>query len=122
MNIFAVMEIDKIIGQNIKRIRKSQGLTQKMLCEKADLMQARLSELENGKTPPNVKTLEKVAAALAIPLAELFRDTTKANQSLLDKLQAIEALPKEKRKSLLMTIDVFLKEHNALKRGRKKNE
>lgn len=113
------MEIEKIIGLNVQRIRKSQGLTQKDLCGKSELTQARLSELENGKVPPNIKTLEKIAHALAISFAELFIDPAVENQTLLEKLQAIEALPANKRKSLLMTIDVFLKENTVNKKKKK---
>ncbi|EGT5086752.1 helix-turn-helix domain-containing protein [Clostridioides difficile] len=52
------------IGENIKILRKSKGLTQKELAEKANISQNAIYNYENGKSTPNAKMLKKLADAL----------------------------------------------------------
>ena len=49
--------LKKHIGARIKSFRKQNNLTQNDFCEIIDLEQNNLSNIENGKTFPDVKTL-----------------------------------------------------------------
>jgi ribosome-binding protein aMBF1 (putative translation factor) len=63
---------DEAVGQRLRAARKSAGLTQVELGERAELDQAVISRLENGTHQPRVDTLERVAAALDMSLADLL--------------------------------------------------
>ncbi|MBU1356488.1 MAG: helix-turn-helix transcriptional regulator [Candidatus Edwardsbacteria bacterium] len=62
----------KLIGGNIKKIRKAQGLTQEKLGKKAGYDYRYIGFLEQSRVNPTVRTLEKVAAALNFSLRDLF--------------------------------------------------
>lgn len=44
--------------------RKSQGLSQRALAQKAGVSQALIAEIERGKHPPSQSSLTKIAEAL----------------------------------------------------------
>ena len=61
------------IGENIKRIRKERGLTQKELGELLDMTQSAIGQFENDKTSPKTDTIEKIASALGVSPSELMK-------------------------------------------------
>lgn len=62
-----------MIGKNVKEIRLKKGLTQVQLADLADLPQATIHYIENGKNP-RMDTLSKVAKALDVKPEELFKE------------------------------------------------
>lgn len=62
----------KEIGRKIKKIRKSQNMTQLDLAIKCNMEENALQRIEVGRTNPTIKTLLKVTRALEIELLELF--------------------------------------------------
>ena len=61
----------------IQKYRIAQGLTQENLAERVDLSVSYISEIENGKKRPSLKTLEKIAAALDVSLISLMGEDNK---------------------------------------------
>ncbi|MGZ4163910.1 MAG: helix-turn-helix domain-containing protein, partial [Tumebacillaceae bacterium] len=61
------------IGQRVKSFRKECGLSQDELAEGICSRQT-ISLLENGQHFPSVEFMQKIAARLAIPLAEIMVD------------------------------------------------
>lgn len=59
------------ISKKIRELRKEKGLTQEQLAEKAGLPQSHISRLEQGQHSPSHATVEKIAAALGVPVHEL---------------------------------------------------
>ena len=59
------------VRQNIVEIRRKKGWTQERLAFESDVSKAGLCDIESGKRNPTVKTLEKLAIALEIPLSKL---------------------------------------------------
>ncbi len=60
------------IGENIRRIRKKNRMTQKELGEKlGGLSQQQIGQWENGNKKPKIETLQKIANALDVPIYEL---------------------------------------------------
>lgn len=100
-------------GDNIKRIRVAKGLSQKEVVATAKLDTAQYSRIENGKTDPSVGTLERIAKALGVSLAELFASTDELKEinshdkSLMEKVSLIEALPEDERKTIYTMLDAF---------------
>jgi ribosome-binding protein aMBF1 (putative translation factor) len=52
------------IARDIVRERRERGLTQAQLAKLAGIRQETLSRLESGKHKPNVRTVERIEAAL----------------------------------------------------------
>lgn len=60
--------------QNLKRIRKRRGLTQKQLAEAIGIKWTALSEYERGTRKPNYTIVAKLCKALGVPLYEILSD------------------------------------------------
>ncbi|TDS14716.1 helix-turn-helix domain-containing protein [Sphingobacterium paludis] len=60
------------IGNTIKGLRKSQGLNQSELSEKAGITQTALSQIEGNKKFPSQNTLEAISAALGVTNAAIY--------------------------------------------------
>lgn len=58
--------------KEVRRIRRALDLTQEELAKKAGLNVVTVIHVENGKTSPNVETLEKLAEALDVGIADFF--------------------------------------------------
>lgn len=52
------------IGENIRKIRKEKGFTQKQLGELCGIDEANIRKYELGKANPKIETIEKIAQAL----------------------------------------------------------
>jgi transcriptional regulator with XRE-family HTH domain len=97
------------IGDQIKRIRTAKNLSQKEVALSLDMDQAQFSRIENGKTDPAFSTIEKVAQALGVGLAELVNveedifDVNSYDKSVIEKMALINQL-EEKEKSAFFTI------------------
>ncbi|SHJ53916.1 Transcriptional regulator, contains XRE-family HTH domain [Clostridium cavendishii DSM 21758] len=62
-----------ILGQNIKKIRESKGVSAYRLSKDANVGNATISQIESGKRQTlNADTLEKIANALNVSTNELF--------------------------------------------------
>ena len=68
----AMSEIAKAIGQRIRNYRNQQGLSQERLAEMADCHETYIGQLERGEKNETLETVERVAAALGVPLSTLF--------------------------------------------------
>ena len=62
------------IAQSIKKCREEQGLTQKALANKMGVTPVLISQYENGKRNPSIKSLEKIINALDINFGCFFKD------------------------------------------------
>jgi transcriptional regulator with XRE-family HTH domain len=60
------------VGKQIQKLRELKGLSQQDLAAKCNFEKSNMSRLEAGRVNPTLSTLEKVANALEITLAELF--------------------------------------------------
>jgi len=59
------------LGARIKEVRRSRGLSQELLAEKAEISPRYLSRLEVGQQTPSLQTLDKLAEVLNVELWEL---------------------------------------------------
>lgn len=69
------MNVVKEVGKKIRLLRTSRfgpKMTQEELAEKAEISVSFLSMIERGERAPHLETLSKVAAALQVPMTELF--------------------------------------------------
>ena len=66
------MDTKKLIGMRIKEIRRSKGLSQEQLAEKADINSKYLSRMERGTENPTLDMFIKLSNALEIEMREMF--------------------------------------------------
>ena len=71
------MDMRKLVGRNVKRIRQKRGLTQEKFAEISGFSQQYLSSLENGHRNPTVVTIYELATALGVSYMELVRPVGK---------------------------------------------
>jgi transcriptional regulator with XRE-family HTH domain len=77
-----IMQSDKlseIVGKNIRRRRSELGMTQKELAERLDITQGALSDIENGKRSPGIKSIADFSEILNIPPSHLLSAETLAS-------------------------------------------
>ena len=72
MNGYCKSALPNIIRKRILKLRDAHGLTQDMLCDLAEISLDSVSRIEGGKRVPSLDTLEKIAAAFNINVAELL--------------------------------------------------
>jgi len=67
------MDMRRLVGRNVKRIRQEKGLTQEQLAELSGFSQQYISGLEQGRRNPTVVSLYELATALGVSHIELVR-------------------------------------------------
>ena len=60
------MDIRKLFGRNLARLRAEADLTQERLSELSGVSQQYLSEVERGKRNPGILTVSRIAQALNV--------------------------------------------------------
>ena len=62
------------IGVTIRGFRLQKGMSQGDIEKRTGLLRCYLSRVENGHTVPSLETLQKIAAALDLPLSQFFAE------------------------------------------------
>jgi len=75
------LEPEFAIIQAMIDARKTTGLTQKQLSERAGITQGDISRIENGNANPSLNTLKRLAAAMDMSLRIEFTPITKHEET-----------------------------------------
>lgn len=67
------MLIRKRLGENIKKIRSSKGMSQGDICRALDMDRGYMSAIENGKKNITISQLERLAQALGVSADKLLK-------------------------------------------------
>jgi transcriptional regulator with XRE-family HTH domain len=67
------MDMRKLVGRNVRRIREKKKLTQERFAELSGFSQQYISDLERGRRNPTVVTVYELATALGVTHMELLR-------------------------------------------------
>ena len=67
------MDMRKLVGRNVRRIRLKKGLTQEEFAEISGYSQQYISGLEQGRRNPTVITVHELASALEVSHLDLLR-------------------------------------------------
>ncbi|MEQ8905143.1 helix-turn-helix transcriptional regulator [Ekhidna sp.] len=99
------------IGERIKKLREARGMTQKEVALSLKMDQSQYSKIEKGKTDPTTTTLDKIAKAIGVEIADFFisndplEDVNSIDKSTLQKLQILEQLDEDEKQSIFKIID-----------------
>lgn len=66
------MDIRKLVGGNVARLRREQGFKQEPFSEAAGMSQSYLSQIESGRVNLTLLRLNEIAQALSVSPAELL--------------------------------------------------
>ena len=103
--------INNIIAENIKHLRKLKELSQKQVSLEVNIPQGQYSLVENGKVMPTIPTLEKIADVFEVSIAEFFKTDSEENTvnlPLLEKIKIIDTLDNDEKQALLKLIDIAI--------------
>ena len=89
------MYLERLVIDNIRRIRKEKGISQEKLAEACNTATSYIGLLEIYKNVPKLSTIERIAKALDIDPLILFQDKKKnpfkLKPEIQDKKQSILA-------------------------------
>ncbi len=73
----------RLFGERLRTLRKNANLTQQQLAEKAGLKAPVIVRYEAGRALPRPQAIEKLAAALGVPVSDLDGSSSKADKMKL---------------------------------------
>ena len=92
-------DIQKRLGENLKRIRKSKNLTQFQLAELADISEETVKNIELCRCWTSEKNLAKITEALNIDIHKLFLPVESSIQKDSENISQIKQTIAEELKS-----------------------
>ena len=100
------MELERLVIDNIKRIRKEKGISQEKLAEDCNTATSCIGLMEIYRNVPKLSTIERIAHALGVDPLALFErrniEPEEKRAEILKKKKAIlELLDKQIEKILL---------------------
>lgn len=90
--------IHAVLGERIREERKRSGLTMEKLAELSGISTSFLAYIETKRKKASLETIEKIATALRLPVADLFRTVAGPKKdAIYDAAQAFAHLIRDKR-------------------------
>jgi transcriptional regulator with XRE-family HTH domain len=74
------MDMRRLVGRNVLRIRKNRDITQEKLAELSGFSQQYISGLEKGQRNPTVVTVYELSLALGVNYIELLKPDAQAKR------------------------------------------
>ena len=68
-----MIDMRRLVGENVRRLRRRAGLTQEQFAERSGFTQQYLSGLERGERNPTVITVYELSQALGVSHLELLK-------------------------------------------------
>jgi transcriptional regulator with XRE-family HTH domain len=102
------------VGEKIRQVREAKGMSQKEVALTLIMNPSQYSKIENGKVDPQFSSIEKIANALGVDIADMFNsnkvitDIDSFDKSLVEKIQLIEQLEENQKKSIFSIIDMAI--------------
>ena len=90
-----------VLGRRVRELRSRRGMTRKQMSQEADVSERHLAQLESGEGNISVVLLQRVSAALHVPIASLFARQTEesAEKRLIQRF--LERLPEHQLKDVV---------------------
>lgn len=86
--------LERYLGNTLREIRLKHGLTIADVATLANISRGMLSKIENAQTATSLETLSRLAQALGVPLATLFKsyDVPSGSAQLVPKGEGMEVV------------------------------
>ena len=82
---FVSARLEQVIANHVRSRRLELGLNVSQLAERSELSKGMLSKIENAHTSPSLATIERLAAALDMPVTALFRGLAEERDAVFVK-------------------------------------
>jgi len=107
------MKTSKIIAA----LRDSKGWSQSELADKSGVSRVMIGKYERGEAIPSIDAAKKIADALEVSLDYLVGEgiNSKLDKQALKRLQDLEHLDEDKKKTLYDLIDTYIRDAKARK-------
>ncbi len=96
------------IGNKLYKIRKSKGLTQAEVAEKADFSDRTYADIERGSTNMRIETLLKICEALNVTPNDILVTETNISVSEKDIASALNACSNNEKETALKLLSVYV--------------
>lgn len=106
--------------EELSKLRRDRGLTQRALAERSGVQVAMLSNYESGVSEPTLGALRKLAVALSVSADDLVfggEDRVPTNESLRLAFEATSILDAEEQEAVRIMLEGFLARHQNLRGG-----
>ena len=96
----------KLIGERIKRMRKSNGITQEILAERLNVSIGYVSQVERGITKISLDLLAAISVILNCDIASLISESAINSNEYMESeiISEIKKLDQKKKKYILSVI------------------
>ena len=92
------MYLEKLVIDNIKRIRKEKGISQEKLAEACNTATSYIGLMEIYRNVPKLSTIERIAGALNVDPLVFFQDSGKTTSEQEMEIQ-------NKKKAILLSLE-----------------
>jgi transcriptional regulator with XRE-family HTH domain len=110
------------LAENIRRIRKKKGWSQKELGEMIGSHLSHINRIETGKYKPSLDVLKKIADSLEVSLdylvsdkEEEFKEVKIEDKNMVERIKLLNTLEPEDRKAVIRVIDAMLTKKKILR-------
>ena len=105
------------IGKIITDLRKAKEMSQADLANKTGISQVMVGKYERGDASPSIEVAKKIADALEVSLDYLVGEgiNSKFDKMTLKRIEEIEQMDVDKKKTLFDVIDTFIRESKGRK-------
>ena len=83
------------LSQTIRRVRQAQKMTLESLAKRSGFSKGFISQVENFRTTPSLKALEKIAGALGVGIGDLFTGNNSGEEFSFSRLDEGEELERD---------------------------
>jgi len=105
------MNVRTSLGKRIRLLRKARKISIERLAEMTDLSVTFVGTVERGRNCPSIKTCQEIAAALGVPLWELFHFARSGRGE-----EKIQALAMQLRRGDALIVETLLAVGEILRR------
>ena len=107
------------LGDNIRRLRKTKGWSQRELADQVSSTSSYINRVETGKVNPSIGVLERIAKALGCSLDQMVKAEEPAeihvrDKAMMERVKLIDSLDEADRDALLHMIDTMLTKKRVL--------
>ena len=98
----------RIIGNNLYKVRKTKGLTQAEVAEKAELSDRTYADVERGSVTMRVDSLLKICTALSITPNDIFVIENDIEITEQDIAETIKDCSNNQKETALKLLSVYV--------------
>jgi transcriptional regulator with XRE-family HTH domain len=106
-------------GKRLRACREAKDLSQQEVAARLATSYTVIGKYERGEMTPSVEVAKKLSVILDTTVGYLLGETEEVNilkdPAMLKRLNEINSLPEDEKKSILLTVDAFLRDFKTRK-------